>query len=191
MLIINTPFNISRIFINLKIMLNIWKQRKLSFKGMKKITISNNLALDSLAPLIYASSILNKPHKTIKEINNNSKLHLGLVYLQSNTNNINTTNRKWWFKTLSLWNKDQKLGKKTQISAQSFIWKIPPKLFYNCNNLNKYFLVTFTININSLPKKYNTHILSKYSQTLHEILQKRTSIYTRDSDLTTVAKQLN
>ncbi len=69
---------------------------------MKKITISNNLALDSLAPLIDAASILNKPHKTIKEINNNSKLHLGLVYLQSNTNNINTTNRKWWFKTLSL-----------------------------------------------------------------------------------------
>ncbi len=50
---------------NLKTILNIWKQRKLSQK--RKITILNNLAL---TPLIYAASLVNTPQKAIKEIIN-------------------------------------------------------------------------------------------------------------------------
>ncbi len=51
--------------LNLKAISNIWKQRKLSLKC--KITVLNNLAL---APIIYASSIVNTPNKAISEINN-------------------------------------------------------------------------------------------------------------------------
>ncbi len=50
---------------NLNLILNIWKQRKLSLKG--KITVFNNLAL---AQIIYASSVVNTPNKAICEINN-------------------------------------------------------------------------------------------------------------------------
>ncbi len=49
----------------LKILLNIWKQRALSLK--EKITIINTL---SLAPLIYIASIIYITKNAITEINN-------------------------------------------------------------------------------------------------------------------------
>ncbi len=51
--------------LTLKSTLNIWKQRKLSLKG--QMTVLNNVAL---APLIYASSVINTPGKAITKINN-------------------------------------------------------------------------------------------------------------------------
>ncbi len=50
--------------LNLKSVLNIWRQQNLSLKG--KITILNNLVL---SPLIYASSIVNTPIRAAHEIN--------------------------------------------------------------------------------------------------------------------------
>ncbi len=54
----NYQHNFQQRILNLKTVINIWKQRSLSLKG--KITILNNL---ELAPLIYAASVVNTPHK--------------------------------------------------------------------------------------------------------------------------------
>ncbi len=54
----NFEYNFQQRILNLKVILNIWKQRKLSLNG--KITVLNNLAL---APIIYASSVVNTPIK--------------------------------------------------------------------------------------------------------------------------------
>ncbi len=62
---VNLKYNFQQRILNLKVILNIWKQRKLSLKG--KITLLNN---SSLAPIIYASSVVNIPNKAICEINN-------------------------------------------------------------------------------------------------------------------------
>ncbi len=56
----NYKYNFQQRIFTLKSTLNIWKRRKLSFKG--KVTVLNNLAL---APIIYVSSVLNTPNKTI------------------------------------------------------------------------------------------------------------------------------
>ncbi len=61
----NFKYNFQQRILNLKVILNIWKQRKLSLKG--KRTVLNNLAL---APIIYASSVVNIHNKAICEINN-------------------------------------------------------------------------------------------------------------------------
>ncbi len=57
----NYIHNFQQRILNLKTILNIWKQRKLSLKG----TILNNLAL---SPLIYTSSVVDTPTKAINEI---------------------------------------------------------------------------------------------------------------------------
>ncbi len=54
----NCKHNFQKRILNLKAILNIWKQRTLSLK--RKITVLNNLAV---APIIYASSIVNTPIK--------------------------------------------------------------------------------------------------------------------------------
>jgi hypothetical protein len=56
-------YNFEKRLHNLKNLLNIWKQRKLSLKG--KITIINSLALSSL---IYVSSVIDTPQKVINEV---------------------------------------------------------------------------------------------------------------------------
>ncbi len=54
----NFKHNFHQRILNLKAILSIWKQRKLSLKG--KITVLNNLAV---APIRYAFSIVNTPIK--------------------------------------------------------------------------------------------------------------------------------
>ncbi len=61
----NFKYNFQQGIFTLKATLNIWKQRKLSLKG--KIMVLNNLAL---TPIIYDSSVVNTPNKSIEEINN-------------------------------------------------------------------------------------------------------------------------
>ncbi len=60
----NYIFNFQQRILNLKSILYIWKQRKLSHKG--KIIILNNLAL---SPLIYVSGVVDTPTKAINVIN--------------------------------------------------------------------------------------------------------------------------
>jgi hypothetical protein len=62
---LNYKFNFQQKIANLKITLQMWKQRNLTLKG--KITIINSIAL---TPLIYISSIVDTPEKAISEINN-------------------------------------------------------------------------------------------------------------------------
>ena len=57
--------NYQKKILNLKLLLNSWKCRKLSLKG--KITIINNLALP---PLLYTCSIIYTPLKVITEVKN-------------------------------------------------------------------------------------------------------------------------
>ncbi len=52
----NFKYNFQQRILNLKAILNIWKQRKFSLIG--KITVLNNLGL---SPIIYASNIVNTP----------------------------------------------------------------------------------------------------------------------------------
>ncbi len=61
----NFKHNFQKRILNLKAILNIWKQRKLSFKG--RIRFLNNLAL---APIMYASNIVNTHNKAISQIDN-------------------------------------------------------------------------------------------------------------------------
>ncbi len=62
---VNFKYNFQQRILNLKVILNIWKQRKLSLKC--KIIVLNNLAL---APIIYTSCVVNTSNKAICEINN-------------------------------------------------------------------------------------------------------------------------
>ena len=84
----NYILNFQQKIMNLKTLLNLWKQRKLSIKG--KITIINNLAL---SPIIYVSSVIDTPPRVINEVNN---------LIQNFTKNLNTTNRKRRLKTMPL-----------------------------------------------------------------------------------------
>ncbi len=56
--------NFQQRILNLKSILSIWKQRRISLRG--KITILNNLAL---SPLLYVSSVVDTPTKAINEVN--------------------------------------------------------------------------------------------------------------------------
>ncbi len=67
----NFKYNFQQRILNLKVILNIWKQTELSLKG--KITVLNNLAL---APIIYASSVVNTSNKAICEINNSIQIFI-------------------------------------------------------------------------------------------------------------------
>ncbi len=61
----NFKYNFQQRILNLKAILNIWKQRKLSLKS--QIKGFNNLPL---SPISYPSSIVNTPKQAISEINN-------------------------------------------------------------------------------------------------------------------------
>ncbi len=82
----NYIHNFQQRILNLKSILNIWKQRKLSLKG--KITILNNLAL---SPLIYSSSVVDTPTKVINEINSLIQAFIWYnSYFQNSTKHTNT-----------------------------------------------------------------------------------------------------
>ncbi len=71
--------------------------KKLSLKG--KITVLNNLAL---APIIYASSLINTLNKAISKINNLiPSFCLGWHHLQYISENPYTTNRQGRPKVMS------------------------------------------------------------------------------------------
>ncbi len=124
--------------VELKNLLNIWKQRALSLKG--KITIINTLAL---APLIYVASLIDIPKYAITEINNiiqhfiwdgktstiaqstliQSIEHGGLKLCQFETKS--KALQLSWVKRL--------------INPTHENWKLLTKSFYNCNNLSTIF----------------------------------------------------
>ncbi len=146
----NCQHNFQHRILNLKITLNIWKQRKLSLNG--KITILNNLAL---TPLIYAASIVNTPQKkAIKEINNIIQNYI--------------------------WD-----GSTSKIAQKTLIQQIENGGLKLCH---------FDTKVKTLQLSWVKRLTSAESSTfkiLPSLLQKRTRKYTRDSDSTFVAKQLN
>ncbi len=125
-------------FAELKNLLNIWKQRVLSLKG--KITIINTLAL---APLIYDTSIIDIPKNVITEINNiilhfiwegkTSKIAQSTLIQSIEHGGLKLCHFETKSKALKLsW-------VKRLINPTHANWKILPKSFYNCNNLNTFF----------------------------------------------------
>ncbi len=152
-----------RIF-TLKATLNIWKQRNLSLKG--KTTVLNNLVL---APIIYVSSVVNTPSKAIKEINNviqnfiwdgsSSKISHKTLIQQIDKGGLKLCHFETKDKALKLsW-------VKKLVSEKESTWKILPKLFSKCQNVNTYFnanhnllsndlIPTFYLEIHNLFMKY-------------------------------------
>ncbi len=122
----------------LKKKLSIWKQRSLSLKG--KITIINNLAL---APLIHCASLIEVLEQVIKEVNNiiqnftwdgkTSKI---------SEKNINTIYRQGGLKLCQFSTKVESLKLawiKRLINPTLANWKVLPKYYFKCSNLDTYF----------------------------------------------------
>ncbi len=116
----------------------MWKQRKLSLKG--KIAVLNNPAL---APLIYVSSIVNTQDKAIKEINtivqnciwdnSTSKISFKTLIQQIENGSLKLCHFETKVKALKLsW-------VKRLYSENNSTWKILPKIFFHCQNLDTYF----------------------------------------------------
>ncbi len=77
---------------------------------------------------------------------------------------INTTNRKWWFYHFKTKDNTLQLSWLKRLTlVQSSTWKILPSLFYNCNNLNKY----FHTNQNFFKK----NIIPTSYQNIHKLIQ--------------------
>ncbi len=134
----NFKYNYQQRILNLKAILNIWKQQNLFLKG--KITVVNNLAL---SPIIYASSIVNTPKQAISEINNliqqfvwdDSTSNIAQKTLIQQIHNGGLTLCHYETKVKAL-----KLSRiKRFTSEKGSTWKILPKLFYKCKNLNTFF----------------------------------------------------
>ncbi len=132
-------YNFQNKIANLKTTLNIWKQRKLSIKG--KNTIINSLAL---APLINVSSVISTQQRVINEINNIVQNFIS----NGSTSKIakRTLIQKIEIGGLKLFHFETKIKglqlswiKRMSTEEASSAWKIIPKHFFNCNNLDKYF----------------------------------------------------
>ncbi len=122
----------------LKNLLNIWKQRALSIQG--KITIIYTLAL---APLIYVASIIDIPTNAITQINNiiqcflwdgkTSKIAQSTLIQSIEHGGLKHGHLEAKSKALKL------SCVKRLINPTHANWKLLPKFFYNCNNLNTFF----------------------------------------------------
>ncbi len=134
----NFKYNFQQGILNLKAILNIWKQQKLCLKG--KITVLNNLAL---SPIMYASSIVNTPKQAISEINNliqwfvwdgsTSKIAQKTLIQQIHNGGLKLCHYETKVKALKLsWTK-------RFTSEKDSTWKILPKLFYKWKNRNRLF----------------------------------------------------
>ncbi len=134
----NYKYNFQNKIATLKATLNIWKQRKLSIKG--KITIINSLAL---ASLIYVSSVISSSQRVINEINNSAQNFIwngSTSKIAQKTLILNIENGG-----LKLFHFETKIKAlpvswiKRMSTEEASAWKILPKHFVNCNNLDKYF----------------------------------------------------
>ena len=156
----NYRYNFESRIKNLKTVLNIWKQRKLSLKG--KVTILNTLALPSL---IYVSSVKDTPKRAIEEIN---KIILDFMW-DGKTSKISRKTHSQNIEDggLKLCDFETKVKAlklswvKRLTTSDKANWKIFPTLFYGCNNLSLYFYA----NQNMLQNKAK----SKIPQFYHDI----------------------
>jgi hypothetical protein len=135
---LNYKLNFQNRITTLQNTFNIWNQRNLSLKG--KITIVNNLAL---APLIYVSSVTTTPDKAIVEINN---IVQNFIWSNKKTkiaqNILKQDIMKGGLKLCHFGTKVKSLilsWTKRLTSPSKARWKILPKTFYNCKDLNTYF----------------------------------------------------
>jgi hypothetical protein len=134
----NYKCNFKQRILNLKTVLNIWKQRHLSLKG--KITILNNLAL---SPLIYVSSVVHTPKNAIAEINNivqnyiwdNSTAKISQKTLIQSIEKGGLKLCHFETKVKAL----QVSWVKRLLSEKTATWKILPQFFYGETNLDKTF----------------------------------------------------
>jgi hypothetical protein len=158
---LNYTLNFAQKIKNLKTKLDIWKQRQLSLKG--KITIINNLAL---SPLIYVASVVDTPQKAISMINN-----LIQNFLWNNsTSKIsqNTLIQEIKHGGLKLCHFNTKIESlklswiKRLTNSCNHNWKIIPKLYYKCENLNTYFNANHKILENNMIPKFYTDIHITY-----------------------------
>ena len=139
---------------NLKTLLNLWKQRKLSIKG--KITIINNLAL---SPIIYVSSVIDTPPRVINEVNNliqnfiwdgsTSKISQKTLIQQIEKGGLKLCHFDSKIKALKLsW-------VKRLITKTDTTWTILPKHYYKCKKLNTFFNANHALlTKDSIPKFY-------------------------------------
>jgi exonuclease III len=143
----NYIHNFQQRIANLKSLLNIWKQRKLSLKG--KVTVLNNLAL---APLIYVSSVTNTPDRAIREINNiiqnfmwnGSTSKISQKTLIQDIPNGGLKLCHFEMKVLSL-----KLSWiKRLCHDNDSTWTIIPKFYFGCENLSLLFSAYNTLHRN-------------------------------------------
>ncbi len=129
----NFKHNFQQRILNLKVILNIWKQRKLSLQVT--ITVLNNLAL---APIINVSSVVNTPNKAICEIYNliqnfiwdgtTSKISQKTL-IQIDKGGLKLCHYETKVKALKLsWIK-------RLASEKDSTWKTLPKYFYKCENI--------------------------------------------------------
>ncbi len=137
--------------------------RKLSLKG--KIIVLNNLAL---TPIICVSSVVNTPNKAIMEKNNTiqnfiwegstSKITQKTLFQQIEKGGLKLCHFEMKVKVLKLsW-------VKRLTSDNESIWKILPKFFFQCHNLEIYFKAN-----NPLPTKQQ--ILTFYLE-IHNLFMK-------------------
>ncbi len=131
----------------------MWKQRILSIKG--KITIVNTLAL---SPLIYTSSLIETPPDILKETHD---IIQNFIW-EGKTAKIaqNTLIKNIEQGQLKLCHFPTKV-KALKLSWDAH-WKILPKYFYNCNDLNLYFAA------NHIPLRNNENIPTFYTN-IHEL----------------------
>ncbi len=103
----------------------------------RKYYIINSLAL---APLIYVSSVISTPQRVINEINNivQKELYLGWFNLEDSPKNIENGSLKLFHFETKI--KALQLSLiKSMSTEEASTWKIFPKHFFNCNNLDRHF----------------------------------------------------
>ncbi len=130
---VSFKYNFQEIILNLKVILNIRKQRKFSLKG--KITV--------IAQIIYASTVVNTPNKAICEINNviqnfiwdgtTTKISQKTLIQQIVKEGLKLCHYETKVKALKLsWIK--RLS-----SEKDSTWRTLPKYFHKCENLSTFF----------------------------------------------------
>ncbi len=140
----------------------MWNQRTLSIKG--KITTVNTLAL---SPLIYTSSLIETPPEILNETNDIQNFTWEGKTAKIAQNTLIKNIEQGGLKLCCV--KRLKLScVKRLCDTTDAHWKILPKYFYNCDDLNLYFaanhtplrnsenIPTFYINIHELYMEKNT-----------------------------------
>ena len=177
----NYIYNYKQRISNLRTMLNIWKQRNLSYKG--KVTVINNLAL---APLIYISSVIETPERVISEVNNiiqdffwdgkRPKIAKNTLIQSINRGGLKLCDFGTKVKSLKIsW-------VARLISEDNARWKVIPREFYKTEDLSVYFqykhaAIKIKSNIQEISHFYvNVHnswceVHSREPEGVQEILQ--------------------